>query len=35
MREVKLNTIYKHFKGDKYLILDVVTHSEKKKVCFI
>ena len=28
MREIKLNTIYRHFKGDNYLVMDVVTHSE-------
>ncbi len=25
------NRIYKHFKGDYYLVLDVVTHSETKE----
>ncbi len=25
---LKLNAIYKHFKGDYYLTLDIVTHSE-------
>ena len=28
MREIKVNHIYKHFKGDRYLVLDVATHSE-------
>ena len=28
MRKIKLNTIYKHFKGNLYLVLDVVTDSE-------
>lgn len=28
MREIKKNTIYKHFKGDYYLVLDTVHHSE-------
>ena len=28
MREIKLNTIYKHFKGDKYLVMDIVIDSE-------
>lgn len=23
MREIKLNTIYRHFKGDKYLVMDI------------
>lgn len=28
MREVKLKRIYKHFKGDFYLVEDVAKHSE-------
>ena len=31
MREIKLNTIYKHFKGDKYLVMDIVIDSETNK----
>ena len=31
MREVKINGIYKHFKGDYYLVVDVATHSETKE----
>ncbi|MBQ1812660.1 MAG: DUF1653 domain-containing protein [Bacilli bacterium] len=31
MRKIKLNTIYKHFKGDLYLVEDVVIHSETKE----
>ena len=31
MREVKINGIYKHFKGDYYLAIDVANHSKKKK----
>ena len=31
MRELKLNGIYKHFKGDKYLVLDIVIDSETKE----
>ncbi len=31
MRELKLNTIYKHFKGDLYLVEDIVVHSESKE----
>ena len=31
MRKVKLNTIYKHFKGDEYLVLDIVIDSETGK----
>jgi hypothetical protein len=28
MREIKINRIYKHFKGDNYLVLDIVIDSE-------
>ena len=28
MRNIEKNTIYKHFKGDYYLVLDIATHSE-------
>ncbi|MBQ9013982.1 MAG: DUF1653 domain-containing protein [Bacilli bacterium] len=28
MREIKKNTVYKHFKGDLYLVIDVAIHSE-------
>ena len=28
MRELKLNGVYKHFKGDCYIVLDVACHSE-------
>lgn len=31
MREVKINGIYKHFKGDYYLAIDVANHSETKE----
>ena len=31
MREIKLNTIYRHFKGDKYLVMDIVIDSETNK----
>ena len=31
MREIKPNTIYKHFKGDLYLVVDVATHSETEE----
>ena len=30
-RELKIHGIYKHFKGDYYLIEDVATHSETKE----
>ena len=28
MQELKINRIYKHFKGDSYLVVDVANHSE-------
>lgn len=28
MKEVKINGIYKHYKGDYYIVLDVAYHSE-------
>ena len=28
MREIKIKTIYKHFKGDLYLVEDIAIHSE-------
>ena len=31
MRELKINGIYKHFKGDYYLVIDIATHSETKE----
>ncbi|MBR2704728.1 MAG: DUF1653 domain-containing protein [Clostridia bacterium] len=31
MRELKINGIYKHFKGDKYLVVDVANDSETKE----
>jgi len=31
MRRLKLNSIYKHFKGDNYLVLDIVIDSETKE----
>ena len=31
MREIKINRIYKHFKSDNYLVVDVATHSETKE----
>ena len=30
MRKLKINGIYKHFKGDMYIALDIATHSEDK-----
>ncbi|MCR5787460.1 MAG: DUF1653 domain-containing protein [Acholeplasmatales bacterium] len=31
MREIKLNHIYKHFKGNLYLVIDIAKDSETKK----
>jgi hypothetical protein len=31
MNELKLHRIYKHFKGDCYLVEDVATHSETQE----
>jgi len=31
MNELKIKGIYKHFKGDYYLVVDVATHSETKE----
>lgn len=30
MREIKINGIYRHFKGDHYLVVDVANDSETK-----
>ena len=27
-RKIKINTIYKHFKGDMYLVLEIAEHTE-------
>ena len=31
MRELKVNSIYRHFKGDYYLVLGTAIHSETKE----
>ena len=31
MQELKINGIYKHFKGDQYLVVDIANHSETKE----
>ena len=31
MNELKINGIYKHFKGDYYLVIDIANHSETKE----
>ena len=28
MNKIKINGIYKHFKGDHYLVVDIAKHSE-------
>lgn len=28
MKEIKINGIYKHYKGDYYIVLDIAYHSE-------
>jgi len=30
-RFIEVNKIYRHFKGDHYLVLDVATHSETQE----
>lgn len=30
MREVQINRVYKHFKGNYYIVVDIATHSETK-----
>ena len=34
-REIKLNRVYKHFKGDLYIVLDIAIHSETKEKMII
>lgn len=31
MQEIKTNKIYKHFKGDLYLVIDIANDSETKE----
>lgn len=31
MNELKINGIYKHFKGDYYLVEDIAVHSETRE----
>lgn len=35
MNELKINGIYKHFKGDYYLVVDVAIHSETEEKCVV
>ncbi len=31
MQDIKINRIYKHFKGDYYLVIDIANDSETKE----
>ena len=31
MREIQINRVYKHFKGNYYLVVDIATYSETKE----
>ena len=31
MNQLRINGIYSHYKGDKYIVLDVAIHSETKE----
>ena len=31
MNEVKINCVYRHFKGDLYLVEDIIYHSETEE----
>lgn len=33
--EIKLNSVYKHFKGDHYIVLDIAIHSETRERCVV
>lgn len=35
MREVKIKGIYKHFKGDYYLVEDIATFTETDEECVV
>jgi hypothetical protein len=35
MRKVHVNHIYQHFKGDKYLVVGIATHSETDEECVV
>ena len=35
MREWKINRIYRHFKGDYYLVVDIATYSETGESCVV
>ncbi len=31
MRNIEINGIYKHFKGNYYIVIDIATHSETQE----
>ncbi len=35
MREIKKNGVYKHFKGDLYIVLDIAKNTETKEDCVV
>ena len=35
MREVQIKGIYRHFKGDYYLVEDIATYTETDQVCVV
>ena len=35
MNELKINGIYKHFKGNYYIVIDVGRYSETKEECVV
>ena len=35
MRELKVNRIYRYFKGDYYLVVDIATYSETGEMCVV
>jgi len=32
MRELQINRVYRHFKGDYYLVVDIAYNSETKDI---
>ena len=35
MRKLKINGIYKHFKGDYYLVIDTAISSDNHETCYV
>ena len=31
IQQIKINRVYRHFKGDNYLVVDIARHSETKE----